>query len=95
MDWKRRVKDEYGISEYRPLCDLEEDTQIYSGSVPAGLLRKPAYRSHVAGIGLNWRELPDDLGVQAIAEAFWYLQFTQNLVTTPQRVISGCFRVKA
>jgi porin len=61
----------------------EGDTPIYNRSATIGLLRKFAYRSDVVGVGLNWGELPDDLGDQTAVEAFWNFQFAQNLTITP------------
>ena len=61
----------------------EGSTPIYNKSASIGLLRKFAYRSDVAGIGYNWGELPNDLGDQGTVEAFWNIQFAQNLAITP------------
>ena len=50
----------------------------------AGLIHKLRYRSDLLGIGFNWGDPPDDsLPEQKTLEAFWNIQFAQNLALTP------------
>lgn len=61
----------------------EGSTPIYNKSATIGLRRTFKYRSDTAGIGFNWGELSGDLGEQTTVEAFWNIQFAQNLAITP------------
>ena len=61
----------------------EGSAPIYNKSATVGLQRTFKYRSDTAGIGFNWGELPGNLGEQTTMEAFWNIQFAQNLAITP------------
>ena len=62
----------------------EGNAPIYNRSATLGVTRNFQYRSDVAGIGINWGDPPDDsLRDQTTVEAFWKIQFAQNLAVTP------------
>ncbi|MGV6826793.1 MAG: carbohydrate porin [bacterium] len=57
---------------------------IYNRSATIGITRNFPYRSDVAGLAINWGEPPDaTLDSQTTVEAFWKIQFAQNLAITP------------
>jgi len=60
---------------------------IYNKSATIGLLKQFHYRSDVAGLAVNWGELPPNPALasqeQTTVEAFWQIQIAQNLEITP------------
>jgi porin len=62
----------------------EGDAPIYNTSATVGFIRRFAFRSDLAGIGVNWGDPPaDSLPEQITTEAFWRFQFAQNFAITP------------
>jgi porin len=57
---------------------------IYNDSYTLGLIRKFLYRSDLVGLSANYGSPPDgSLSNQTTIEAFWRIQFAQNLAITP------------
>jgi porin len=57
---------------------------IYNTSATVGFIRRFAFRSDLAGIGINWGDPPaSSLPEQITTEAFWRFQFAPNFAITP------------
>jgi porin len=67
--------------------DGAEENKFYDRSVTLGFLYKYRARSDAGGIAVNWGRLPEKYNPgspdQTTIEAFWRLQFAQNLEVTP------------
>ena len=67
--------------------DGAEENKFYDRSVTVGFLYSYRARSDAGGIAVNWGRLPEKYNPgspdQTTVEAFWRLQFAQNLEVTP------------
>jgi porin len=67
--------------------DGAEENKIYDRSATVGFIYKYYARSDVGGLAINWGRIPKktlaNSPTQTTVEAFWRLQFAQNLEITP------------
>jgi porin len=67
--------------------DGAEENKFYDRSLTLGFLYKHWGRSDTGGLAINWGRIPDKVIAgapdQTTIEAFWRLQFAQNLEITP------------